>query len=64
MAEMMQNDSVLNAVATYFDPQRQYQGVADFPYSLMEGLAGKICYRCDLLHPQSAASPGYDGELH
>ena len=64
MAELMQNHCVLDAIATYFDPQRQCQGVADFPYSLMEGLAGTICYHCDLLHPQSAAFPGYDGELH
>ena len=63
MAELMQNDKVLEAIATSFDPQRQCQGVADFPYSLMEGLAGTICYHCDLLHPQTAAFPGYDGEV-
>ena len=63
MAELMQNDKVLEAIATQFDPQRQCQGIADFPYSLMEGLAGTICYHCDLLHPQTAAFPGYDGEV-
>ena len=62
MAELMQSDGVLEAVASYFDPQRQCQGLADFPYSLMEGLAGTICYHCDLLHPQNASFPGYDGE--
>ena len=54
---------VLEAIATCFDPQRQSQGMADFPYSLMEGLAGTICYHCDLLHPKTAAFPGYDGEV-
>ena len=63
MAELMQNDKVLEAIATTFDPQRQCQGMADFPYSLMEGLAGTICYHCDLLHPETAAFPGYDGEV-
>lgn len=63
MAEQMQNEKVLEAIATTFDPQRQSRGVADFPYSLMEGFAGTISYHCDLLHPQTAAFPGYDGEV-
>ena len=63
MAELMQDDGVLAAVASCFDPQRQCQGLADFPYSLMEGLAGTICYHCDLLHPVNASFPGYDGDV-
>ena len=62
MAELMQNDSVLESIATTFDPQRQTQGLADFPYSLMEGMAGTMCYLCDLLHPLRSAFPGYDGD--
>ena len=63
MAEAMWCVEVKKQVAAFYDPQRQCQGVPDFPYSLMEGLGGTICFCCDLLHPDSAAFPGYDGDI-
>ena len=63
MAELMQHDGVLAAVASGFDPQHQCQGLADFPYSLMKGLTGTIYYHCDLLHPVNASFPGCDGKF-
>lgn len=50
-------------MGVFFDPQRYATGVPDYPYSLMEGLGGAICYCCDLLYPDSAAFPGYDGDI-
>lgn len=63
MAECAFNKDVQQGIATYDDPQRFTVGVADCPYSLMEGLAGTICFFCDLLHPELAAFPGYAGEF-
>ena len=31
--------------------------------SLMEGLGGTICLHCDLLHPEMATFPGYEGDI-
>lgn len=62
MAECVWNEEVKKAVQTYPDPQRYKIGEPDCPYSLMEGLAGTICFFCDLLHPEQAGFPGYDGE--
>ena len=64
MSQFLMSDEASQAVAGYQDPQRYCVGVADFPYSLMEGLAGTICYLCDLLHPECAAFPGYDGDIN
>ena len=63
MAEFAWSDEARQEVETYWDPQRRRMGMADFPYSLMEGLAGTICFHCDLLHPEEAAFPGYDGDI-
>ena len=63
MAEVAWSDEARQEVATTWDPQRSRVGIADFPYSLMEGLAGTICFHCDLLHPEEAAFPGYDGDI-
>ncbi len=63
MAECMASGEVLKEVAVSCDPQRYRIGVPDFPYSLMEGLGGAICFRCDLLHPELSAFPGYDGDI-
>ena len=64
MAECCWNESVHQVVSTYNDPQRFRVGEPDCPYSLMEGLAGAVCFFCDILHPEQAAFPGYDGELN
>ena len=63
MAEAIRSDEIKKHVDVYMDSQRMVVGVPDFPYSLMEGLGGTICYFCDLLHPNSAAFPGYDGDI-
>lgn len=63
MAEAMRSDEIGKAVEAFIDPQRKTIGVPDYPYSLMEGLAGTICYCCDLLHPDTAAFPGYEGDI-
>lgn len=55
------NDAYLNSeILQYYDPQRLRRGVADTPYSLMEGLGGTICYMLDVLHPDSSSFPGYE----
>ena len=63
MGQCIFNKDIQQKVDTYSDPQRFSVGVADHPYSLMEGLAGTICFYCDLLHPEQAAFPGYAGEF-
>lgn len=63
MAACCWSEEIVQAVAVYHDPQRFKIGVPDSPYSLMEGLAGTVCFFCDLLHPEQAAFPGYDGEF-
>ena len=62
MAEAIRSDEVKKDVSVSLDPQRRRIGIPDFPYSLMEGLGGTICFFCDLLHPKTAAFPGYDGD--
>lgn len=63
IAECCWNEEIRHAVNTFVDPQRFKVGESDYPYSLMEGLAGTICFFCDALHPNQAAFPGYDGEF-
>ena len=63
MGLCMLNKDVQQEVKVYEDPQRLSVGVPDHPYSLMEGLAGTLCFCCDLLHPELAAFPGYAGEF-
>jgi len=44
-----------------FDFQgRDVKGVSDFPFSLMMGLAGDICFEVDTLFPSIARFPGYE----
>jgi len=50
----------MQEIASYDDPQRKRVGVADTPYSLMEGDAGTICFLNDLLYPEKALFPCYD----
>ena len=63
MAEVMEKEEVKREISLFEDRQRFKSGIPDFPYSLMEGLGGTICYYCDLLHPEMAAFPGYDGDI-
>lgn len=63
MAEFMWSDEAKRAVAAWVDPRRHSKGEPDSPFSLMEGLAGTICFYCDLLHPENSAFPGYAGDI-
>ncbi len=63
MAEAMRSEEVVKACEAFCDPQRYEKGMPDFPYSLMEGLGGAVCFCCDLLHPDTAAFPGYEGDI-
>lgn len=63
MAEAIRSEEVQKEWAAYRDSQRFTVGVPDFPFSLMEGLGGAVCFCCDLLHPSSAAFPGYEGDI-
>ena len=63
MAEAIHSDEIKKETDLYIDRQRYVVGVPNHPYSLMEGLAGTICYHCDLLHPELAAFPGYEGDI-
>ena len=45
----------------YEDPQRLNKGICDHPFSLMEGLAGDICFLSDLLRDENDVRfPGYE----
>ena len=60
-AEIMGYDqNYENVVRRFDDPQRKTLGIADHPYSLMEGLAGTICFYIDCLNPLEAMYPTYD----
>ena len=63
MAECIFSKNIRKMVKTYCDPHRCEIGVPDTPYSLMEGLAGTVCFVCDLLHPEEAAFPGFNGDI-
>lgn len=63
LAEALRSEEVRKEVQVFQDPQRSVVGVPDYPYSLMEGLAGTVCFCCDLLHPDTAAFPGYEGDI-
>ena len=63
MAEAIRSREIRKEVEVFVDPQRYTVGVPDFPYSLMEGLGGTVCFYCDLLHPDMAAVPGYEGDI-
>ncbi len=63
MGEVMETEDVKKEVAATWDPQRYRVGIPDFPFSLMEGLGGTVCFKCDLLHPELSAFPGYDGDI-
>lgn len=62
MAEAVRSEEVRKEVEVFRDPQRYSVGMPDFPFSLMEGLGGTLCYCCDLLYPDTAAFPGYEGD--
>lgn len=59
MAEAMRSEEAKKEFQGFRHPQRYVVRVPDFPFSLMEGLGGALCFCCDLLHPDSAAFPGY-----
>ena len=63
MAACCWSEEIVQAIAVYHDSQWFKIGVPDSPYSLMEGLAGTVCFFCDLLHPEHAKLPWYDGEF-
>ena len=45
----------------YEDPNRLNKGICDHPFSLMEGLAGDICFLSDLLRDENDVRfPGYE----
>ena len=48
------------SVRSYEDPQRMVVGVPDFPYSLMEGACGTLCFLVDCVQPHVAKFPGFD----
>lgn len=48
------------SVKSYEDPQRMALGVPDFPFSLMEGACGTVCFLADCTQPLEAKFPGFD----
>ena len=40
-----------------------FESLSPLSCSLMEGLGGTICLHCDLLHPEMATFPGYEGDI-
>ena len=51
---------MMKAISSYEFEDRYKVGISDYPYSLMSGLAGDICFMCDLLDPFNAKFPGYE----
>lgn len=44
-----------------FDFENRYKiGISDYPYSLMLGLTGDICFMLDLFDPLNSYFPGYE----
>ena len=62
-ARALSLESVQTPIEENEDRQRMNVGIADHPWSLMEGLAGEICMIADLIHPDDlthARFPAYD----
>lgn len=54
------DDKIMNILDTYPFEDRFFEGISDYPYSLMLGRAGDLCFACDLLINEGGRFPGYD----
>ena len=50
-AKELSDDALVQGIMNYDCPGRLVKGKSDFPYSLMNGVAGDIVYLLDLLTP-------------
>jgi len=55
-----ENKDMMGIIEGYEFEDRHMVGRSDYPYSLMLGLAGDICFEIDLLIPENSAFPGYE----
>jgi lantibiotic modifying enzyme len=55
-----ENKDYMDVIENFEFEDRYVVGQSDYPYSLMMGLAGDVCFEMDLLFPQTAAFPGYE----
>jgi hypothetical protein len=53
------NESIQQQASTYTDPTRKVSGIADSPYSLMEGLGGTVVLYADVISGEMLF-PGYE----
>mmetsp|Transcript_35364 Transcript_35364/g.31834 ORF Transcript_35364/g.31834 Transcript_35364/m.31834 type:complete len:134 (+) Transcript_35364:506-907(+) len=60
MMNLKKDEEVVKQLKDYKDPSRMSKGSADFPYSLMEGLAGDILMQIESLVPEIMRFPGYE----
>lgn len=52
---LVKNDkNIMKTISSYDPGNRLVKGTPDYPYSLMLGLAGDLCYYLDILDPESA----------
>lgn len=54
------NPHVAEQIRNYTFEDRFVKGVSDFPYSLMIGKAGDLCFCCDLILGTGGKQPGFD----
>lgn len=62
-AEQSFNEQLVQQCKAYKLRSRFVIGYADYPWSLMEGSAGALCFYLDCFQPLSSAFPGFDGDL-
>ena len=46
--------TIQNTIKNYKHPERLSIGSSDYPYGLMNGIAGEICFLIDLFHPSKS----------
>ena len=47
---LQENDAIQHEIKNFDFNDRITQGISDYPYSLMLGSAGDLCFGADLLH--------------
>jgi len=50
----------MQVINSFAFPDRYRIGVSDYPFSLMEGLAGDIIFEIDCFSPEYSEFPGYE----
>jgi|JI61114C2RNA_FD_contig_31_2212_length_1427_multi_3_in_0_out_0_1 hypothetical protein len=54
------DEKIMTVLDTYPFEDRFFEGISDYPFSMMLGRAGDLCFCCDLLIGEGGRFPGYD----